>query len=150
MRLVLEEEEDMEGEGYDDGTQSPRQDVFADSETSSSTTTSPSYSRKPHYDPNASFSSGASESPYHHSDAASSSSTAFPTPNVPFRLTSSSHPIISRGPQNDHSGRLAGRLESPTPIRTAAYDVEDLLSGGKDGERMVESWGASGDWGPHE
>lgn len=149
VKVVLEEELVEDG-----GSQSPRQDVFAGSEcSSSSTTTSPTYGRGRHYEGDTSLSSGTSESPYTHSS--SSSSTAFPTPNgIPFRLTSSSHPIRG-GLQSEYTA--PGRLESPTPgSKNGGYRVEDLLGGvtarggsaGVDERSMVDSWGTGGEWGP--
>ncbi|ORY79721.1 hypothetical protein BCR35DRAFT_304540 [Leucosporidium creatinivorum] len=140
IKVVVEEELQTE-----EGSQSPRQDVFAESECSSSTTTSPTDSRHHSYSADHSFSSSANNSPYHHS----TSSSAFPTPNVPFRLTSSSHPIRG-GSQADYPPSTQGRMESPTPNRNAGYHVEDLLGAlSKGSVGADESWGvSSGAWGP--
>ncbi|KAM0792577.1 hypothetical protein ACM66B_005239 [Microbotryomycetes sp. NB124-2] len=149
-RIVID---DVEDETVPEAV-SPRPDMF--DQDSVSTSTSPAYTRHSYtssrdysaHDTSFSSSTACASSFSHESPfaaTASSSTTAsvhaspaFPTPNVPFRLTSTSHPIRATMASAPVSGVELG---SPTPSRTAVKGYE--LGASIDSDK---SWIGAKEW----
>lgn len=139
VRVVSLDEED-DGDVQHATSISPRQDVFASEDSTTSTPTSPAYSRRSysstHESGDSSFTSStySAPTPPHGSPYSHASSTnAFPTPDVRFRLASTAHPI--RGSIADYHGGIT-RTDSPTPASRvgSSYAVEPLGDSAGEGQ----------------